>query len=197
MNRAPSILALLALLVLMSVSTSLAQVTTPDSTKKQDTVIYVPTMEQRPAGDVTNAVDLEKHLIQNPTGALFKSMLIPGWGQIGNKRAIKAGIFIGLETWFGYEAVKYGRQAHDVRAAYNAATDSTIKLSIYSRYQDRRSSRNKYIWFFGLTTFVSMFDAYVDAHLSGSPTDARNDQFSFDLVPDSRGGASALLAFRF
>ncbi|MCH9030779.1 MAG: hypothetical protein IIB00_00765, partial [candidate division Zixibacteria bacterium] len=36
--------------------------------------------------------------IQNPTAALFKSMAVPGWGQVGNKQFIKAGFVIGLES---------------------------------------------------------------------------------------------------
>jgi hypothetical protein len=169
----------------------------PDSNKVADTVIYVPQMEQHVAGDVTNAVNLEKHLIQTPTIALFKSMLVPGLGQIGNRRFIKAGIFIGLETWFAVKAIHYSQQAHGFRSQYAAATDVDVKLATYALYRNRRDSRNKFIWFFGLTTLVSMFDAYVDAHLSGSPINPRNDQFTVDIAPDPRGGATAQLAFRF
>jgi hypothetical protein len=180
-----------------AVGTTSAQIQVADSTKSQDTVIYVPSMEQRPAGDVTNDVNLEKHLIQSPTKALFKSMLVPGWGQFGNKRVIKASVFIGLQAWFGYEAIRYGRQTHDAWASYEGMKDEESLLAAYSIYSDKRSSRNKYIWFFGLTALVSMFDAYVDAHLSGSPTNPRNDQFTVDIVPDAQGGARAQLALRF
>lgn len=185
------------LLAALAGSSSRGQTPAPDSTRTADTVIYVPQMEQHVAGDVTNAVNLEKHLIQTPTVALFKSMLVPGLGQIGNRRFIKAGIFIGLETWFALKAVHYGQQAHGFRAQYDAATDVDVKLAVYQLYRDRRDSRNKFIWFFGLTTLVSMFDAYVDAHLSGSPTNPRNDRFSVDIAPDRHGGATAQLAFRF
>jgi len=48
-----------------------------------------------------------------------------------------------------------------------------------------------------LTAFVSMFDAYVDAHLSGSPADSRNDRFTLDVVPNNDGGMSAAIGFNF
>ena len=168
-----------------------------DSAHRADTIIFVPQMEQRPAGDVTNAVNLEEHLIQSPTGALFKSMLVPGLGQTGNRRWFKAGLFASLETWFAVEAIRYGGQAHALKAQFESETDLAIRRSIHLAYDNRRSERNKYIWFFGLTTFVSMFDAYVDAHLSGSPTNKRNDQFTVDFVPYPQGGGRAQLALRF
>ena len=34
----------------------------------------------------------------------------------------------------------------------------------YDLYQDRKDERNKFTWFAVITAFVSMFDAYVDAH---------------------------------
>ncbi len=177
--------------------TSLAQTPSTDSLPKLDTLLYVPQMEQHPAGDVTNAVNLEEHLIQNPTAALFKSMVIPGMGQAGNHRWFKAGLFAGLQTWFALKAIDHGQSAHAHKAAFDAATDVNYRRSLHTAYEIERSKRNKFVWFFGLTTFVSMFDAYVDAHMSGSPSNKRNDQFTVDLAPDPRGGAMASLSFHF
>jgi hypothetical protein len=42
-----------------------------------------------------------------------------------------------------------------------------------------------------------MFDAYVDAHLSGSPMAGRNRKFDVGVVNDGRGGSTVQLAFRF
>jgi hypothetical protein len=175
----------------------LGQEVPPDSSHRRDTIIYIPEMQQRPAENVTNAANLEKHLIQTPTVALFKSMLVPGLGQVGNRKILKAGLFIGLESWFALKAIKHGQSAHAYRAQYEAETDSSVRVNIYGLYGSERDKRNKFIWFFGLTTFVSMFDAYVDAHLSGSPSNPRNDQFSFNIGPDPRGGASAMLTLKF
>ena len=187
---------LLALSVTLA-APAYAEETPSDTAHRKDTILYVPQMQQRPAESVTNASNLEKHLVQNPTAALFKSMAVPGLGQIGNRRIIKAGIFIGLESWFAIKAIQHGQAAHDIRASFEAETDPAARVDIYNRYSNERSKRNKFVWFFGLTTFVSMFDAYVDAHLSGSPSNPRNDQFSFDVGPDPRGGALAMFTLRF
>jgi hypothetical protein len=184
-------------LLLMGNQSPSAQTIPVDSVPKADTLVFVPQMEQRPAGDVTNQVNLERHLIQNPTGALFKSMLVPGLGQMGNRRWFKAGLFMSLQTWFALEAIRYGQETHSLKAQFESEPDTFRRQVIHVAYGNRRSDRNKFVWFFGLATFVSMFDAYVDAHLSGSPTNKRNDQFTVEIGPDPRGGATAMLSLHF
>ncbi|HUV30612.1 MAG TPA: DUF5683 domain-containing protein [Acidobacteriota bacterium] len=162
-----------------------------------DTVIFQPVRDTSRAVQVANPSDFEKHLTQNPTAALFKSMLVPGLGQIGNRRWVKAAVIIGLETWFIGSAVHYGRQAADFRDQWENATGLQTRRILYDLYEDRRDERNKFTWFAGVTIFVSMFDAYVDAHLSGSPGDRRNDQVDWDVAPDGRGGVRALVTYPF
>ena len=162
-----------------------------------DTIVFVPEPTISAAEDVTNPVDLEKHLTQQPTVALFKSLLVPGLGQLGNRRYIKAGVVAGLELWLISKAIDFDRQSDNARDAYENTTNITQRRSLYLEYDRLRKSRGKYTWLAGFTVFISMFDAYVDAHLSGSPTDRRNDKFSFDLVPDDQGGAVALFSCRF
>jgi hypothetical protein len=162
-----------------------------------DTLLFRPIEEVSPAGRVTNPADLEQHLTQQPTVALFKSMFVPGWGQLGNRRYTKAFIFAGLETWFIASAVHYGGQANEAKSNYESATDQDSQWDYYSLYDNKRKNRNKFIWFAGLTAFVSMFDAYVDAHLSGSPAEPRNNDFTFDVVPESDGGLAAVLSYHF
>jgi hypothetical protein len=162
-----------------------------------DTLLYVPPENPSAAGEVTNRTDLEKHLTQNPTAALFKSMVIPGLGQLGNRDYFKAVLFAGLEGWFVSKAIHYGRQASDASDYYEAQTDVTLRYLAYNDFDKKRKSRNKFIWFAAITTFVSMFDAYVDAHLSGSPTEDRNQKYTFDVYPDEEGGVTASLSMNF
>jgi len=162
-----------------------------------DTLLFVPSPEVSPAANVTNPADLERHLYQQPTVALFKSMLVPGLGQLGNRRYTKALLFTGLETWFIASSLHYASQAADARESYLEADDIAVRRDYYNLYDNKRTNRNKFAWYAGLTIFISMFDAYVDAHLSGSPTDPRNDDFSFDLKPADNGGVAAQLTYRF
>ena len=57
--------------------------------------------------------------------------------------------------------------------------------------------RLTYTWFAGITVFVSMFDAYVDAQLSGAPDAKGRDKVGVDIRPDIRGGASLAVTYNF
>lgn len=159
-----------------------------------DTTLYIPVLKRSTATSVTNPVNFEKHLSQKPTVALFKSLLVPGLGQIGNKRYLKGAIVIGLDSWFVSRAIHHGQQASEARRKWQAASLSENKLGLYTDFNDKRSTRNKFIWFAGIVTFLSIFDAYVDAHLSGAPEDNRNNAFEVTIAPEPDGGA--ILAVR-
>jgi hypothetical protein len=170
-----------------------------DTTKvvKPDTILYVPKLDTTREVPVMDTVNFEEHLIQNPTKALFKSLVVPGWGQIGNHRYLKAGLFAGLEAWFVIEAIHYGGQASDWKKQYEAAGDVPTRNALYAIYRSKYTARSKYIWFAGITTFVSIFDAYVDAHLSGEPTPAKTGKVSLSLIPSASAGPGATLALNF
>ncbi len=162
-----------------------------------DTVVYNLQMELSKFSPVSDSVDFERHLTQNPTVALFKSMVIPGWGQIGNRKYFKAALFAGVDAWLIAEAIHYKRQASGLWDTYQAATDVPTRNAIYDAYSAKRSSRNKYTWFAVIVSFVSMFDAYVDAHLSGFPTRKEEKRFGVDVSPDLKGGVRASVSVPF
>jgi hypothetical protein len=184
-------------------SSTVAPVTSADSVVDSvgpvviDTLLYVPDRNVPHAADVTNPINLEEHLSQKPTVALFKSMLVPGLGQLGNRRYTKAMLFAGLEIWFIASSLHYASDARDARRAYTQADDLGVRSEYYNIYDNERTNRNKFAWYAGLTIFISMFDAYVDAHLSGSPANPRNDDITVNLKPADNGGVEALLTYRF
>ncbi|HVP07749.1 MAG TPA: DUF5683 domain-containing protein [Candidatus Acidoferrum sp.] len=193
---------LIVLMAILAISSAFAQTTPPkDTTKpapeKVDTLLFIPKPDSSLVVPIDDSVNLERHLYQNPTVALFKSMLVPGLGQIGNHRYIKAGVIIGLESWLIGSAIHYGHKAHGFWNQYSAASGDTARNYFYSLYSSNRDDRNKYTWFAAIATFVSMFDAYVDAHLSGAPTQDRNRKFAVEIVPVGNNGAGAALSLRF
>jgi len=162
-----------------------------------DTVIYDMQTELTRFAPATDSTDFERHLTQNPTVALFKSMVIPGWGQWGNRKYVKAILFAGVDAWLIASAINYGRKASDFYDKYQAATDVTVRNAYYDDYTNRRSSRNKYTWFAVIVSFVSMFDAYVDAHLSGFPTRSHEAEIGVNVAPDFEGGVKASVTVPF
>ena len=105
---------------------------------------------------------------QNPTVALFKSMIVPGLGQIGNREYIKAAIVIALETTLIGTYIHYYNKTKDREDAFQS-TEGSEQTQLFNEYEDARDQRNRFGWYTGTLIFLSMFDAYVDAHLARFP----------------------------
>lgn len=89
----------------------------------------------------------------SPTGALLRSMVIPGWGQVYNRRYFKAVMAIGLEG-----AYAYGVYTNHLKRSYYLHRDPALSAF----YRDQR---NRLTWYLAGTVLLMMLDAYVDAHL--------------------------------
>lgn len=98
----------------------------------------------------------------NPSTVLLKSAVLPGWGQFTNRKHFKAAVVFGLEVWFLKEAITNWRSANDARNKLIADPNNAQHFADYKSYWGNRSDN---LWYLGITMFVSMFDAYVDAHL--------------------------------
>ena len=99
-----------------------ADSTMVDTAGQIDTLLFEKTNLFTGVSPVTDPQNFETRMHQKPTLALFKSMFIPGLGQLGNRRYIKALLFVGLDAWFIGSAIHYGGQAADFRDLSGAAT---------------------------------------------------------------------------
>jgi hypothetical protein len=126
-------------------------------------------------------------LRRSPMGALLRSVAVPGWGQYYNHKFLKCAVVFGAESFFIAKSIHWWKKAEDQYDKVQV-TESGRDFSTYINFRDRR---NDYLWLTGLAVFLSMFDAYVDAHLSG---------FDVDLTPDfqaEKAGAAIRLTYRF
>jgi len=98
---------------------------------------------------------------KSPWGAILRSAVAPGWGQIYNESYYKAPIIWGLSAWLVYSWIQNNKN-------YNQFADSyLINPNLYNQsnrdfYRDQRDLFSLYI---GLTYLLNLVDAYVDAHL--------------------------------
>lgn len=99
---------------------------------------------------------------KSTTGAVFRSLAVPGWGQLYTESYIKSFAFFAAETSF---LIGISRSNDDMQAAKTA--DDFPAEKFY------RSNRNKLIWWFAAIKLLSMGDAYVDAQL-----------FKIDITPE-------------
>jgi hypothetical protein len=145
---------------------------------QKDSVIY-----KTPISDSLRVAIAKK---PSPTGALLRTAFIPGSGQIYNKQYIKAVAYGSAEIILGLTTARYWRQLDLHQRNFtlkNISRQSQVALSglptqnvlavnasyrsqEFTLYENAKDSRNLYLWLTGLTLFVSMFDAYVDAQFS-------------------------------
>lgn len=103
-----------------------------------------------------SAQEIQKKPHKSATGAVLRSMVIPGWGQLYNESYMKAIAFAGIEGSLIFSA----SHQHDQMKRFETAND-------FRREKFYRNARNKLLWWLAGTVLLSMGDAYVDAQLYG------------------------------
>lgn len=175
----------IALFILALLTITSCRVRSADRTYSLDSLIGPARSYAESAADTAHT--------QNPTRALFKSIFIPGWGQFGNKKYIKAGIIFSIESTFIVNLIHFAKKTTDARREFDIATDDRLIPGLYDKYKSAKDHRNLYSWLTGTVIFISMFDAYVDAHLARFPK--IDDRLSVHLDPGN--GAEWVVKLKF
>jgi hypothetical protein len=146
-----------------------------DSTNQQNT-----TLEQK-----DTSVTKTSTLTKSPVGALWRSFVFPGWGQIYVENYWKAPIFIaglGASVYFiiwNNQKYKFYQQEYD--DLLGSDPDNTYELErLKSQKEYYRDNRDKSYFFLGATYILAAIDAYVGAHLFDFNVD---DNLSIRLMP--------------
>jgi hypothetical protein len=131
---------------------------------------------------------------KNPTGALFRSVFVPGWGQLYNEKYIKAVVIAGIEVYLINEVYTHWHKADLHEEHFTHAFDRPVyQAAEFARYEDELDKRGNATWFLAATIFFSMFDAYVDAHLYDF--DQKDKAFDVYLGPGRDDQFVAQLSF--
>ena len=118
----------------------------------------------------------------DPKSVMYKSMIIPGWGQIVNKQIWKVPIVYGLLGGLGYYSVYLNKKYHDYRAAYynlNSQSPGDFRFGRTPAYipestnpDELQTIRNTYhnqrdMVYVGIVLAygLNILDAYVFAHM--------------------------------
>jgi len=108
-----------------------------------------------------NNIDSVFIMTKSPWGAVLRSALIPGFGQIYNESYWKAPIIWGLAGWFIYNWNDLNNLYKDNQELYKLNNQSIYRI----RRDFYRDQRDKFAIYLGLLYFLNLVDAYVDAHL--------------------------------
>lgn len=98
---------------------------------------------------------------KSPWGAVLRSAVVPGWGQLYNESYWKIPVIWGFAGWFIYNWI-------NTNDKYITNQDIYIQTNedIYRRRRDfYRDQRDNFAIYMALTYLLNLVDAYVDAHL--------------------------------
>jgi hypothetical protein len=133
---------------------------------------------------------------KSPTGALFRSVIFPGWGQFYNQQYFKSALVFGGETALITSAAIYWSKASEHKKNFDNLPQTQLgeKLWEFEQYQFYRDKRNQIFWITAAVVFLSMFDAYVDAQLYDFNQE-QMENIHVGLIPE-KDGVKFLLSFR-
>lgn len=131
----------------------------------------------------------------SPGGALLRSAFVPGWGQLYNRKYVKAAVFAVGESWLAYGIYNDWKDADEHERNFKSPPpdDSEYQVIEFAKYEDARDRRNLKMWILAATIFYSMFDAFVDAHLSDF--DQTDKAFEVYLGPGDSNDFQVSLTF--
>ncbi|MDP4117043.1 MAG: DUF5683 domain-containing protein, partial [Bacteroidota bacterium] len=98
---------------------------------------------------------------KSPWGAVLRSAVVPGLGQIYNQSYWKAPVVWGVSGWFVYNWFYNDKKYKDNKELYRKFNVTTYRTN-RDFYRDQRDLFAIYL---GITYFLNLVDAYVDAHL--------------------------------
>ncbi len=143
----------------------------------------------------TAPAEREYSMSKSPIGAVFRSAVLPGWGQLYNESYWKIPVVVGLGAFLVRGVIVEHGSFIDYRDLYAASitpANSSGDLRLKQFRELYRNNRDTYAWWFLVLYLVQVADAFVDAHL-----------FDFDvgdsiaLKTDAVSGARLVFAVRF
>ena len=104
---------------------------------------------------------------KSPMGAFWRSAILPGWGQFYNESYWQIPVVWGISAWFGYLWKDRNDNYILYKDLYKKSLTEFDNGNIdYKNLRDfYRDDRDLYAIYLGLTYFLNLIDAYVDAHL--------------------------------
>jgi hypothetical protein len=113
---------------------------------------------------------------KKPLKAAALSLLIPGGGQFYNESYTKFGVVALAETsLLGYSLVSRIKAEDSYDEYLLSLTDTD-----YNKYVEYYSDSQNGLWWAGTLVFLSVIDAYVDAHLFDFEAKKRNIHLKFE-----------------
>jgi hypothetical protein len=136
--------------------------------------------------------DTTHHAYSEPRYVMFRSMLVPGWGQLYNRAWLKATLMVGVEGGLIAKIIEDERHLNQLSETADEAQangDEAAFDAAINAYNDRLSQSISRRWLLGATIAYAMVDAYVDAHFRNFKVEFGPDPaLPPDMAPTSGKG---------
>jgi hypothetical protein len=114
---------------------------------------------------------------KSPWVAVLRSALLPGLGQIYNESYWKAPIIWGISGWIIHNWIVNNNLYRDYRDRYLESVLSGSENSNYKLYREfYKDQRDLFAIYLGLTYFLNLVDAYVNAQLFSFDVEGLNNE---------------------
>lgn len=115
-------------------------------------------------------------------GAVLRSAILPGLGQIYNESYWKVPIIWGLTGWLVYNWIQNNNYYIDYKNLYIQSVSNGQENLNYKIFREfYRDQRDLFAIYLGLTYFLNLVDAYVDAQLFNFDVNSIGDKINFNL----------------
>src|ERR1035437_3168935 len=98
-------------------------------------------------------------------GAVLRSAVAPGWGQIYNRSYWKAPIVWGIGAWLVYNWIQNNKNYNTYKNLFLQSSSDNPNDPNYVYRNFYRDQRDLFTIYMGITYLLQLVDAYVDAHL--------------------------------
>jgi len=130
--------------------------------------INVPLLLAQSEPDSTESMKEDSVFVMQKSawGAVIRSAVLPGWGQIYNESYWKTPLFVGVIGGFVYGWIFYDDLYDRYSKLYSDSIVDGSGDGSYLKQRDvYRDQRDLMAVYIGITYFINLIDAYVDAHL--------------------------------
>ena len=99
-------------------------------------------------------------LPQKKLNSLQKSLIIPGWGQIAEKRYLEGALFLSTEIFCLYKVFSYNHKGNYYYSHYKKADNVINAVKFRGLTEDYDTKRNKFLLAAAGVWVINLIDAY-------------------------------------
>jgi TolB-like protein len=129
--------------------------------------VHVAESQPLPAADLV-ALSSDAVVLRSRSGAVFRSVLLPGWGQFYNRQPIKGATFVGAEVAAAGLALTWQVLANRADSDYRAMRTGDFAAAS-AKVTDRLAWRNGFLWALLAVHVLNIADAAINGQSFDSP----------------------------